>query len=61
MTVEGNVIRCDECGLQVSMAMRGIPTPPKVSLPDRVRAFAQKEGWSCSKGSDVCPGHEPNT
>lgn len=58
MTVEGNVIRCDECGLQVSMAMRGIPTPPKVSLTDRLRDFAKKQGWNCTKESDICPGHE---
>ena len=61
MTVEGNVIRCDECGLQVSMAMRGIPTPPRVSLTERVRDFAKKEGWSCTKGSDICSSHKPNS
>jgi hypothetical protein len=58
VTVEGNVIRCDECGLQVSMAMRSIPVPPKVSLTERVRSFAVAEGWSCTDGRDTCASHE---
>ena len=58
MTVEGNVIRCDECGLQVSMAMQSVPIRPTLGLTERVRDFATAEGWTCGEERDVCSNHK---
>ncbi len=55
MTVNGNVIRCDECGRQLSVPME-TGAGRKKSFEDRVRAFAIGQGWTCGYGVDFCPG-----
>jgi hypothetical protein len=42
MTVEGNVISCDECGRQISMPMELEPEG-KQSLDERVRVHSAHE------------------
>jgi hypothetical protein len=57
MTVEGNVISCDDCVRQISMPMESKPTG-KQSLDERVRGYAiNHEGWRHTADGDICPGH----
>lgn len=54
MAINGNVIRCDECGRQISMPME-LDASGKKSLEERVRSFATSQGWTCGNGIDFCP------
>jgi hypothetical protein len=55
MTIKGNVMLCDVCGRQVSMPMeRGVGH--KQSLDERVRSYAQEQGWQHTEQADRCPG-----
>ena len=54
MTVKGNVMLCDACGRQVSMPMeRGVGH--KQSLNERVRTYAEEQGWKHTEQGDLCP------
>jgi hypothetical protein len=57
MAIAGNVISCDECGRQMSMPMEREPAD-KLSLEERVRAYALEQGWTCAYGVDFCPKAE---
>ena len=55
MTVKGNVMLCDTCGRQVSMPMeRGVGH--KQSLDERVRSYAEEQGWEHTEQGDRCCG-----
>jgi hypothetical protein len=54
VTVKGNVMLCDACGRQVSMPMeRG--AGHKQSLNERVRTYAEEQGWKHAEQGDLCP------
>jgi hypothetical protein len=57
VTVNGNVMVCDECRRQVSMPMER-ESGAKQSLNERVRFYAVTElGWRHTENGDFCPEH----